>query len=707
MGRFNVEPMRHMEGDHFRVMVAVEMGMKNHEMVPLHLISMISNIYRGGAAHILRDLCKMNLISYERGRKYDGYRLTNLGYDYLALHALCSREVVGSVGNQIGVGKESDVYVGGDPEMKDLVLKFHRLGRTSFRKLKEKRDYHGRRHYCSWLYLSRIAALKEFSFLKALYARKFPVPQPLDFCRHTVVMGLIDGSPLCNVAEIENPAELYDELMNLIVRLARYGLIHGDFNEFNLILTTDGKPMLIDFPQMVSTDHPNAAYYFNRDVECIREFFRRRFGFESDEHPVLDQIERKHILDVELEASGFTRKMATDLLKAYDEGNFDAHNEESDEEESDEEEDINEEVDEEELDSLEREGQEKKIELGREQTFNNWLQSAQEQIGELDANCPELVEMDESRMEKYKRAIKETEEKLSAMKVEESKDPHSNDLEPPVDEEKPESFEEQTRVRGKVTAPRSVYSTGSTIAPDEERGKAKKEKLRVKGKQSAVQRTRKTNMNTIKEYSGWEDFYIMLNSSCVPGYEGDLKAVIISEGMIRDRIKQLAREIHENVGDQAISLICVLKGSYKFFTTLVDELAIVRHQCKTQLTVDFIRAKSYEDTETTGQLQLIGLSSMDELKDQNVLIVDDIVDSGLTLKRLIQTVEAQSAKNVWTALLLSKRVKREHEVAENYVAFNIPDRFIVGFGLDYNQKFRDLAHIAIMSDAGIEKYKKK
>ncbi|KAI6225650.1 Serine/threonine-protein kinase RIO2 [Aphelenchoides besseyi] len=513
MGRFNVEPMRHMEGDHFRVMVAVEMGMKNHEMVPLHLISMISNIYRGGAAHILRDLCKMNLISYERGRKYDGYRLTNLGYDYLALHALCSREVVGSVGNQIGVGKESDVYVGGDPEMQDLVLKFHRLGRTSFRKLKEKRDYHGRRHYCSWLYLSRIAALKEFSFLKALYARKFPVPKPLDFCRHTVVMGLIDGSPLCNVAEIENPAELYDELMNLIVRLARYGLIHGDFNEFNLILTTDGKPMLIDFPQMVSTDHPNAAYYFNRDVECIREFFRRRFGFESDEHPVLDQIERKHVLDVELEASGFTRKMATDLLKAYDEGNFDAHNEESDEEESDEEEDINEEVDEEELNSLEREGQQKKIELDREQTFSNWLQSAQEQIGELDANCPELVEMDESRMEKYEKAIKETEEKLSAMKVEESKDSHSNDLEPPVDEEKPESFEEETRVRGKVTAPRSVYSTGSTIAPDEvkrrlmkERGKAKKEKLRVKGKQSAVQRTRKTNMNTIKEYAGWEDF---------------------------------------------------------------------------------------------------------------------------------------------------------------------------------------------------------
>lgn len=102
--------------------------------------------------------------------------------------------MVGSVGNQIGVGKESDVYVGGDPDSNDLVLKFHRLGRTSFRKLKEKRDYHGKRQHCSWLYLSRIAALKEFTFLKALASRNFPVPTPIDISRHTIVMSLINGS---------------------------------------------------------------------------------------------------------------------------------------------------------------------------------------------------------------------------------------------------------------------------------------------------------------------------------------------------------------------------------------------------------------------------------------------------------------------------------------------------------------------------------
>jgi len=190
-------------------------------------------------------------------------------------------------------------------------------------------------------------------------------------------------------------------------------------------------------------------------------------------------------------------------------------------------------------------------------------------------------------------------------------------------------------------------------------------------------------------------------------YAGDLRGVIITEGMIKDRIKQLAREIHENIGDQAVTFICVLKGSYRFFTNLVDEISVVRHSCKTQIAVDFIRAKSYEDTETTGQLQLIGLSNMDELQDQNVLIVDDIIDSGLTMSRLIQTIMSYGAKQVWTSLLLSKRGKRRVDVQEDFVAFNIPDKFIVGYGLDYNQKFRDLNHICSMSETGIQKYKKK
>lgn len=86
-------------------------------------------------------------------------------------------------------------------------------------------------------------------------------------------------------------------------------------------------------------------------------------------------------------------------------------------------------------------------------------------------------------------------------------------------------------------------------------------------------------------------------------------------------------------------------------------------------------------------------------------MVDDIIDSGLTLSRIIHTITELDAAKIWTCVMLSKRVPRRVENREDFVAFNIPDKFIVGFGLDYNQKFRDLNHICVMSPTGIEKYK--
>lgn len=122
---------------------------------------------------------------------YSGYRLTNLGYDYLALHALIKSNQVIDLGSMIGAGKESDVYlaVAGDmcgrrvdeakgeiekydsnlPSNGDfIVIKFHRLGRTSFRKVREKREYHQGRNACSWLYLDRLAAKREFEMMKVI-----------------------------------------------------------------------------------------------------------------------------------------------------------------------------------------------------------------------------------------------------------------------------------------------------------------------------------------------------------------------------------------------------------------------------------------------------------------------------------------------------------------------------------------------------------
>ncbi|NWX47212.1 RIOK2 kinase, partial [Steatornis caripensis] len=305
MGKLNVMMLRYFSREHFRVLTAVEMGMKNHEIVPASLIASIASLKHGGCNKILRELVKHKLVAYEQTKTVQGYRLTNAGYDYLALKTLSSRQVINSVGNQMGVGKESDIYIVANEEEQQL-------GRNSFRSLKNKRDYHKHRHKMSWLYLSRIAAMKEFAYMKALHDRKFPVPKPVDYNRHAVVMELIDGYPLCQVHQMEDPASVYSELMDLIIKLANHGLIHGDFNEFNLILDNDDHVTMIDFPQMISTSHANAEWYFDRDVNCIKEFFKKRFNYESELFPEFKDIRRECSLDREVAASGYMKELQED-----------------------------------------------------------------------------------------------------------------------------------------------------------------------------------------------------------------------------------------------------------------------------------------------------------------------------------------------------------------------------------------------------------
>jgi RIO kinase 2 len=328
------------------------MGSRNHELVPTPLISQIAGLRSGTGVHkCISNLAKIGLIAKIQNAKYDGYRLTYGGLDYLALHTHTKGSVVYSVGNQIGIGKESDIVVCASEKGEQLVLKIHRLGRISFRTVKANRDYLRNRQGASWMYMSRLAALKEYEFMKALRAEGFPVPEPIGQNRHTVVMSLINAFPMRQISKVGDAATLYAELLSLIVRLAQHGLIHGDFNEFNILVEErDGKdgsvsliPTIIDFPQMVSIDHANAEFYFDRDVACIKRFFDRRFGFTSDEPgPFLKDATKRMVkrLDVEVQASGFSKKMAKEL-EVYmkengidgDAGDFEPGHEEDDEEE--------------------------------------------------------------------------------------------------------------------------------------------------------------------------------------------------------------------------------------------------------------------------------------------------------------------------------------------------------------------------------------
>ncbi|WFD33925.1 non-specific serine/threonine protein kinase [Malassezia cuniculi] len=236
--KLDATDVRYLSPEEFRILTAVEMGSKNHEVVPSPLIAQISSLRHAGINKLLGELLKRKLVARVQNNVYDGFRLTYGGYDYLAIRALSKRKSIYAVGNQIGVGKESDIYLTSTEEGEVRVLKIHRLGRISFRKIKEKRDYMGKRKSASWMYMSRLAAQKEFAFMRILHEHGFPVPTPIDQSRHTLVMSYEDAYPLRQIAAL--PAnqipKLYSALMELIVRLARAGLIHGDFNEFNLLV---------------------------------------------------------------------------------------------------------------------------------------------------------------------------------------------------------------------------------------------------------------------------------------------------------------------------------------------------------------------------------------------------------------------------------------------------------------------------------------
>jgi len=316
--KLDVSCMRYLGKDDYRVMVAVEMGMRNHELVPVELIVSIAKLRHGGIHRILSTLLKYKLIAHAN-QQYNGYRLSYMGFDILALHTLLARKVIASVGRQIGVGKESDVFEAQDEHGNDLVLKIHRLGRTSFRSVRRNRDYMAGKSKASWLYMSRLAAIKEFAFMQALHAHGFPTPVPIDHNRHIVAMSRIDGNPMSQLqaGSMKDPEAVFANCLGILRRLAECGLVHCDFNEFNLMVDADGTVILIDFPQMVSTNHFNAADLFRRDMNGLAKFFAMKMHYVPDEEQMLSLADIPVIeahIDEQIRASGFSKEEDNELV---------------------------------------------------------------------------------------------------------------------------------------------------------------------------------------------------------------------------------------------------------------------------------------------------------------------------------------------------------------------------------------------------------
>ena len=418
--RFDLTALKYLNKDDFRVLTAIEMGMRNHEIVPVDLIQSISKIRNTSVRRILANLLKHKLIKHTK-IQYEGYSLNFLGYDFLAIHSLIKQGILVQIGTKIGVGKESDVYLcyvkkvnseisdelynqikeniltenalkeqnrqkkleeknnikkeeeeneekKDEPEEEEeeeseeelsyiqndlpktiqtvvgeltiACIKFARLGRTSFRAVKSKRDYVKSQTHYNWLYLSRLSAQNEYKNMKGLYSHGFSVPRPYGYNRHAIIMEYVPSYPLNKVEEIKDKNTVYHKMMDFIYKLGSNGLIHGDFNEFNILLNIE-KPdeiVVIDFPQMISINHSEAENYFKRDVQCVKNYFLKKFNLTFEDDLKFSDIKQINFLDEELKAYGYKKEKEKDK-KINKEENEDK-NEINEEKEINEEEDI-------------------------------------------------------------------------------------------------------------------------------------------------------------------------------------------------------------------------------------------------------------------------------------------------------------------------------------------------------------------------------
>ena len=165
---------------------------------------------------------------------------------------------------------------------------------------------------------------------------------------------------------------------------------------------------------------------------------------------------------------------------------------------------------------------------------------------------------------------------------------------------------------------------------------------------------------------------------------------LIAEQDIQARIRSLAAEIERDYPDgEGIHLVAILKGGFMFMADLVRAMS-------ERVTMDFMAVSSYgKGTTSSGQVRV--LKDLDSnVEGRNIILVEDIVDTGLTLHYLQELLRARAPKSLRTACLLSKPSRRKVDVQVDYIGFTIEDHFVVGYGLDYAEKYRGLPHIAVL-----------
>lgn len=283
--------------------------------------------------------------------------------------------------------------------------------------------------------------------MTALHARGFPTPRPIDHSRHVIVMSRIEGSfPMAQVktGRMEGAGAIFAQCMSILKRLAEHGLVHCDFNEFNLLVNGETAEItLIDFPQIVSTSHLNAAELFARDVKCLIKFFSMKMQYTPQDHEILlleDIVKNSDgdAIDREVRASGYDPDADDSALEHYREDAL----AEDDEEEDDEDDDDNE--------KEEEEGLQCASKARNGEAHEGGTDVAEREEQEHDAPSASAIDEDDHDDDNYDKDEEEEDDC--------------------IDEEEEEARQRRPRGRGRGRKPSAAHSSApskTTLSPEE------------------------------------------------------------------------------------------------------------------------------------------------------------------------------------------------------------------------------------------------
>lgn len=267
----------------FKILKVFASSLKTRQILNLSTLSQYSNLNQRLVEHHLERLVKSGLI----GKSNIGFTLLVTGLDIYVLKILSNRNTITSIGPQIGIGKEAEIYLAHDSQEKDKILKMFRLGRSSFKQIKRKRDIST--STSSWLLLNIQTAKREYDILNYLRQSSTSFPTPLYRSFHCIVMEPFYGTRLADAESLDDPQSVLEKIISNVKIAYHNGYINGDLNEYNIMVNNDNI-FILDWPQAIKVDTINANVVLLRDVKNILKFFSKKYKIETDVGNTINHI---------------------------------------------------------------------------------------------------------------------------------------------------------------------------------------------------------------------------------------------------------------------------------------------------------------------------------------------------------------------------------------------------------------------------------